>query len=173
MTTTPTNPLTRSQPPGIEIEVKQKLDAQFVSDCLVTAFDGVYGGCWDWAEPQTGSWLTVHHLDNCPRVTTEWHTVPPECSCGSDTLWVSCAIRRQEDYDTGSEALDDLSKDGFLVDAHVIQTGIQRIITRATPIRQDLEQQIVNAVLEGCADIDAHAIDCVVQAGYFGKVIWS
>lgn len=171
--TTPSTSTSRSFPPGIEIVLTQRLDAQFVSDCLVTAFDGHYGGCWDWAEPQTGSWLTLHHKDDCPRVTEQWHTVPPKCLCRSDALWVSCAVRRREGYDTGSKTLDSLSQDGFVVDAHVLQIGIQRIISRATEIRKDLEEQVLDSVLGGDADIDAHAIDCVVQAGYFGKVIWS
>lgn len=161
----------RKTPPGLEISLTRRLGPDFVSDCLVTAFDGHYGGCWDWAEPQTGSWLVVHHLDTCSHVTTEWHTVPPKCTC--DSQWVSCSIRRQADYDTGSSALDSMSQDGFTVDANVLQVGINRILSRETAIRQDLEDQVFRAVLEDMADIDAHAIDCVVQAGYFGKVIFS
>lgn len=159
--------------PGIKIVLERELSPEFVSDCLITAFDGSYGGCWEWAEPQTGSWLTVRHADDCERVVKEWSSVGPECTCGSKRLWVSVAVRRQEDYETGNFALDTLSADGFLVDAHVIQIGIQRVITREAAIRDDLEAQVVRSVLEGDADIDAHAIDCVVQAGYFGKVIWS
>lgn len=108
------------------IEIKRELPEQFLSDILVTAFDGGYGWSWHWFEPATGSWLTTKHEDTCPRTVEKWTSVPPECKC--DALWMSVSVRPRagEDYETGVAVFD--NGDGVTVTHQDIANAISRII---------------------------------------------
>lgn len=143
---------------GVNIRVVRTLDKQFIGDVLVTAFDGTYGGCWYWAKPAGRFWLTSEQRDD--DLTR------------SD--WTAAHIRTEEP--TGVTFLDAKQEKGwFTVDKVCIGVGIQKILDKDPhcQIRDDLREQVYRAVLDGEADIDADATDCIVQIGLFGRLIFS
>lgn len=143
------------------IKVDRDLDKEFISNVLITAFDGNYGGCWDWAKPAGRFWLTSEQRDEPGRMDPD------------ESYWTAAHIRTKEE--TGVASLDARQEKGwFTVNAECIRVGIQKILDQDTHalIRSDLRDQIYRSVLEGDADIDADATDCIVQIGLFGRMIF-
>lgn len=154
---------------SIEITLKKELSDQFVSDVMVTAFDGQYGGCWDWAEPDRSksSWLEVEHPPSCDH-----EDLKSQRNC-TDALWTVAHVKFRDGESTGNKTLDSLSADGIKVDAEVIRIGIQRILDGTVQLADHLREQISRSVAEDDADIDSWAADCIVQVGWFGEAIFS
>lgn len=143
---------------SIKVKVERELSDEFVGDVLVTAFDGNFGGCWEtWAEPDTheasgreGGWLRTDDNDN----------------------WTTCYIL-VSDPEGLSTTEANLVRGGVKVDANAIRVGIQKIIDGGV-VGRHVQEMVVAGVLEGDAgEIDSLAADCIVQAGVFGKIIWS
>ncbi len=143
---------------SIQIKVERELDDEFVSDVLVTAFDGSYGGCWYWADSKRvdenqGPWGYVSEEE------------------GAD--WAFVNITLQQGDDTGNKVLDAMMQKGVRVDGEAIRVGIQRIMDGDVGVSDDIRNHIVRGVLEGDAgEIDAIGADCIVQAGVFGELIY-
>lgn len=60
-------------PPPLTVAVNVELKPEFLSDVLITAFDGNYGGCWYWAKPADSDWLK-----------------------SDDGTWLSCWVKEKE-----------------------------------------------------------------------------
>lgn len=132
----------------ITISIKRELDAQFVSDVLVTAFDGSVGGCWYWADVPHDAWL---YVEKSPVDMIE-------------DLWTRVIIKEQEpdEESRGQE---------YTVDAKTIEGGIQAILDGSVEISIDLMAMLMTGVLhDDTGEIDAEVADCIVQAGLFGEV---
>lgn len=142
----------------IEIKVNRTLDDEFVSNVLVTAFDGAYGGCWYWAD------LYVPNQE--PAFRTE----------DDGDIWL--AVRITLDYDktdggTGYAHLDHVMKDGIWVDNETVRVGIQRLLDGDTVAGDYIREAIMRGVLEGdTTNIDADGADCIIQAGLFGRLVF-
>lgn len=98
------------------ITIRRELPAQFLSDILVTAFDGGYGWSWNWFEPAKQNWLQTEAVgENRDEI---------------DLLWMCVNVRLTDECETGIASIDALSKGkaGFLVDHDTIAKGIQRIL---------------------------------------------
>jgi hypothetical protein len=83
------------------------LPSEFLSDILITAFDGDYGGSWYWATPAMDNWLvTDDTLDEIGH-----------------RLWWSVYVAEREDS----------SGNQWLVTRGTVLLGIQRAIEDAYP----------------------------------------
>lgn len=121
------------------ITIDQPLESDFLSDILITAFDGGYGGCWYWCEPampaHQGGWLTVNEAKE----------------------WQSVTILETGDGDVSV---------AHVVDWEVVAKGLQWVVDKATTGNH--LPTTLSAVLSGDAgDIDATAADMIVQMGLF------
>lgn len=132
----------------ITITLKRTLDDEFISNVLITAFDGSYGGCWYWCEADTKFLTTMKAM-------------------GDDSLWTECRIRHEDE--TGPEGA--FCK--HVVDAEVIRVGIQRILDDPDFCGQHIREYVAQGVSERDAGhIDADAADVIVQAGLFGELVY-
>lgn len=141
------------------------LHEDFLSNVLITAFDGTYGSSWMWFEPAPlagQSWLTVKSEDG--------HT-------SADNPWMSVRVRLKSGYETGHALFD--TREGYVIDHKSLAGAISRILNddylnasdaeKATGVRR----YVLNAVVEDDAgDIDAEVADCIAQVAAFGKVIF-
>jgi len=176
------------------ISMRRELPAEFLSDILITAFDGDYGWSWNWFEPASEDWLKKSGNSEDP----------------TEGLWLSCHVRLDQDSQTGNGLFD--TTEGFIVDHDVIATGIQRILDddylgiwrpasdlEITRIENSVSlygrawrgkdegyevetgetarayQEALAKVLvdPDATDIDAPFADAIVQVGIFGKCIFS
>lgn len=94
------------------IEIKRELSKEFLSDVMVTAFDGNYGACWTWADPVGRFWLESEQN--------------PENMDPAYSFWMKAHIRVNPDEPTGDKILD--REDGFVIDHEAIARGISIII---------------------------------------------
>lgn len=141
------------------VKVERELSKGFIGDILVTAFDGQYGGCWYWAKPAGRFWLSSEQNPDNPEPAYSY--------------WTRAHIRSQDPI--GIASLDQKQEAGwFTVDAEAIRIGIQKILDQDEHARIDdnLREQVYRSVLEGDADIDVDAADCIVQVGLFGRLVF-
>jgi hypothetical protein len=126
------------------VNVTLELSEEFLSDILVTAFDGSCGGSWYWAQPDCADWLEL--------------SVPNE-ACST---WLSVKVREQE-------ASGDKAK-RFKLDHEALVKGIELLFKPGVlPKRSDIR----NAVLQQEAgDIDIDGADVLVQLACFGALIY-
>lgn len=148
----------------VTIKVERVLKPEFLSDILITAFDGQYGGCWDWAEP-------------VPNV--EWPVLGGAVGNHMDEQWwLAVQVRvKTKDEPTGNPVFD--REDGFVIDHEALGVGLSRIINSDYlnagngETAEGLRENITAAVFEQDAGmIDAYDAQAIVQAAAFGKVIF-
>lgn len=129
------------------VTLERDLPASFLSDIMITAFDGSYGGCWYWAQPAGDDWLRTNNKEDV-----------------LEQQWLSAAIIDKESAD----AEDDV----FIVQLSTLRDGIQTLLADE-PIRSDLMQHLHTAITElDAGEIDAELADCIVQTGLWGKVVY-
>lgn len=141
----------------ITIKVSRVLDDDWISDVLVTAFDGQHGSCWYWCNlaPE------IRDIDGVERRI---------CYKTEGEQWHGVRIKPDE---TGNVTLDGLCENGVWIDAETIRVGIQKILDHEISINDVVFTYIVDGVLEADAgNIDAEAADVIVQAGLFGQIIF-
>jgi hypothetical protein len=139
------------------IKIEQTLSCQFLSDVLICAFDGSHGGSWHWAAG----------VNNESR-----QLVSPHFAINKETeQWMAVIIYPDE---TGNKVWDAAGQNGAKIDHAVLVTGIQRILDGDVQYSSDtVRDDVARAVLEGDpCDIDAIAADQIVQAGWFGQVVF-
>lgn len=145
------------------------LDPEWVSDLLITAFDGQYGGCNYWInEDDDIESVQILSADDQWRGVTFWLTAPPGLVPQRDSK---------------------LKIDGWHLQAHLGDRGDGRLRWQVTllkehldkawativderPIRSDLVEQFTRSQYEGDLDVDAGAADCLVQIALFGTVVY-
>lgn len=177
------------------ITLNKEAPEEFFSDIMITAFDGQYGGAWEWFEPVGKDWLTTKHAD--PDHKHE------DGSLCIDDLWMSVTVRLKEDCQLGHPPFDDV----LTIDHAAIAAGISRIVNDDyldcwRPATEREKEAYVEGKLnrehkvEGplllvetgetarglrgnitralqdleAGDIDAYDAGAIVQAGAFGKV---
>ena len=86
---------------NVKATVTLHFDDEYLSNILVTAFDGDYGGCWYWAEPKGENWLVTD---------------------GVGGVWKSCTVREKEASQPNGK------KRWAVVDHAMVGRGIQHII---------------------------------------------
>lgn len=135
------------QGPTQEVHVTLALTQEFLSDILVTAFDGSYGGSWHWAAPVVRGTRSAWKVDK-----------------DTDT-WLSVHITEKFDEDEATQP-----GDTWKVDHAMLARGIQRLFTPGVlPRRGDIR----NAVLEQDAgNIDSDGADVLVQLAVFGELVY-
>lgn len=132
---------------GLRIRVELTLKEDFLSDILITAFDGGYGGCWYWADT--------------PRDDTSNYVID---GADLDAIWRSVRITEQGGPN------DDDNPGPFIVDHAVLAKGIARIMSGEAGLSVD---EVHGAVIESDAgQIDSDLADCIVQEGLFGKQVY-
>lgn len=97
------------------ITVQRTLPEEFLSDIMITAFDGQYGWSWHWFEPVGGDWLQIKKVPRGGPQENDNHE-----------YWMSARVRVKADYPTGDKILD--RRDGFVIDHEGLARGIQCII---------------------------------------------
>lgn len=134
----------------INITLQRTLDDEFLSDVLITAFDGGVGACWYWCNPDRKGGSALTH-------TGTGYGDP-------DYRWISMDIK-----------YEDIVNDGWIpatITHEMIGKGIQLAIDGEF-INDSIKMDIMRAVSESdCGYIDAEAADCIVQLGLFGEVIF-
>lgn len=136
---------------SIVINVSVNLGDEFISDVLVTGFDGGYGGCWYWAETAPTKWVGEDNEPHSGAYKTR-----------GDDEWLGVHVKRREEDEPGR-----------WVDKEVIRRGIQSLIAKEIPLRDDLYKHLTAGVLEHDAgEIDADVADCIVQAGLFNELVY-
>lgn len=126
----------------LNIKIEVELDQEFISNVLITAFDGNYGGCWYWADIAHGTWLRVDDSGE----------------------WLGCDIKPKDDEPPHSSYLVDHSTlqsgiDLILSGTVQISPVVKTYITRAIIDRD-------------AGDIDSEAADAIVQVGLFGEIVY-
>lgn len=144
------------------INIKMELPEEFLSDILITAFDGTYGWSWEWFEPVGGDWLSVKK--------DEGHT-------SSTNPWMSVRVRLREMCLTGDKILD--RRDGFTIGHEDVARAISAILNdeylnaseheTARGYREDLAKCVANTEM---ADIDGPYADAIIQVAALGKVVF-
>jgi hypothetical protein len=124
------------------ISVSHEISDEFISDILITAFDGGVGACWYWAvpapSPRNGRWLYT-----------------------SGELWESVLVREYENdidiFVTHTVVAMGLRK---ILDRQVeINAGL-------------LGHIAAGVAENDAGEIDALCADVIIQAGVFGKVVY-
>lgn len=126
------------------------LDANDVSNILITAFDGGYGGANYWAD----------NLDDDGTL----FIVRPEVSPESSTEWLSVTLTP-----TGT---DRNSYQTVYIGPDEVTKAFNAILSGSFPIRSDLREQCVRSAAEGDLDIDADVADCIAQFVVFGELVY-
>jgi hypothetical protein len=122
------------------IEIKTEVDGEFLSDILVTAFDGNYGGSWYWATParDAGKWLFFD----------------------LDELWREVRIEEREAEEP---------KTLHVRHAGVLR-GVKRILRGNLVHSSISEAVASAVRENDAGYIDATAADCIVQASIFNEI---
>lgn len=155
------------------IKTKVELPKEFLSDIMITAFDGQYGGCWYWAEPVGRFWLETEQNSDPGKLDPAY------------SHWMKAHIRVDLDEGgTGNPVLD--RRDGFEIDHEGLARAMQLIIDdeyhpnvldseKATGYQTALAGIVAGLESGGtdAGDIDAPFADAIVQVCAFGKVIFS
>lgn len=179
------------------VNILKPLSEEFFSSILITAFDGNYGWSWNWFEPSSGPngdkfWLLTkndsgHNSTDNPwmqaRVRLHEETGDPrfdgvEFLVDHEVLAKGISRIINDDYEGVWRPATDKEKAGYLAGCtfremrEYPELGILEVHTGETA--RDALRYILQAVIEEDAgDIDATAADAIVQAGLFGKVIFS
>ena len=144
------------------LKTRLEVTEEFLSDLMITAFDGQYGGCWFWATSQEialGPWLETN--EEADR-------------------WLSAKIQKEDELELWAEARDNNPKaEGTAKVWHVthqtLVLGMQRILDKneADGGYYGTSATIRGGVAEDDAgDIDANIADSIVQMGLFGEEIY-
>lgn len=143
------------------------LDAEWVSDLLITAFDGQYGGSWYWVN-EDDDIESVKVLTN----GDEWRGV---------TFWFAKHVRfgvtvpRVDNTWIPEPHLGDRG-DGktrwhlTLEKQHLDKAWATIVNDR--PIGRDFVEQFTRSMHENDLDVDAIGADCLVQIALFGEVVY-
>jgi hypothetical protein len=136
----------------VKVTLTLDFDAEFMSDLLITAFDGQYGGCWYWAEPKPGldDWLIVEK-----RLV--------EGSVPDETIWRSATIREK------SASLANGKKRWAVIDHAMIGRGLKRILETPNGRYTAIKEAIMG---KDSGEIDASAVDTIIQFAVFGEEVY-
>lgn len=130
---------------SVTVQIPVELTDQFLSDVLVTAFDGAYGGCWYWAEPDGEG---AYQID--PR----------------RDVW--CRVRIVERGDPTE--ISPASRRHFEVTHELLAAGMEKILrSEVLPARGDLRAAILE---QDGGNIDAGDADTIVQIACFGDLVY-
>lgn len=143
----------------MKVKVSVQLTREFLSDILVTAFDGNCGGCWYWASPDWGfaitpgsSWLEgepIHIKDGDTNYNTLWskvHIIEP------------CEVSGQ------------MNDRHFAVTQETVAKGIQQFLD--DPLWNRSAHLYTGVTELDAGEIDADLADSIVQQGLFGEVVY-
>lgn len=141
---------------NFHVKVKAEVPEDFLSDVLITAFDGDHGGSWFWAKPHRPApddfWVITDGL-------------PTE----SDSRWLATYIEDREEQEEWMMTRDPDDPDKpkvYKVTYAVLVKGIQELIDAG-------DDNIQQAVFDADAGmIDANDADSIVQQGLFGKQVY-
>ena len=75
------------------IKIARDLPEEFLSDVMITAFDGGYGWSWHWFQPAAEDWLEAKHTDKCGVKEGE----PRGDKCIANDLWMKVSIKVKEE----------------------------------------------------------------------------
>lgn len=129
--------------PTVRLRGKIPLTKEFISNVLITAFDGNYGGSWYWAAPANDDWLTTERENG-------------------DTKWVSVTIIDKEDGDDPYLATHTVS-------GLNIADGLTAMLEMGGEWARDVFGWLVD---QDDADIDAEAADQIVQFALFNSIVY-
>lgn len=165
------------------VDVRIGLKPDFLSDVLVTAFDGSYGACWYWArpfEPEEGkSFIKVQLL---PVMLLDAATGREVVGPTMKETWTEVTIIEAEESDAATDALNtewqtnergEADTRYYKIDHRLIARGIQLAINKRGGASEEICATVVTAVVDNDAGaIDAGAADVIVQLGLFGQVVY-
>lgn len=116
-----------------------------LSDLMITAFDGHYGGCWHWSEPYGDNWLAV---------------------VGDERVWKEANILDTNDTD------DDIPSRVYTVNWDTLVLGMQRIVDDGK--LHSLIENIADAIFDDDGGrLDSGDVDTIVQYGLFMSEVYS
>lgn len=131
----------------LKLKLAVDVPENVLSDLMITAFDGDYGGCWHWSEPYGDDWLV---------------TKPT----GINSDWVQATVLDNNDED------EDISSRVYKVDWSILVLGMQRIIDedKKHPLIEAIAEAIFN---DNAGGIDSGQVDTIVQYGLFMEEVYS
>lgn len=133
----------------ITVMLTKELDEEFLSDVMITAFDGQHGGCWYWAQPHNGSWLETNGDTNVLTV-----------------IWQRVCIKEIEPSELHEGQV-------AYVDHAMLAQGISRLLNGDVKVRDDIREAIWRGVNEmDGGEIDIDAADVIVQAALFNEIVY-
>lgn len=140
---------------AVTLDMDIDLSEEFLSDVLVTAFDGDYGGCWYWATPDyeaKGDSAFIIRKSNDGDV---WESI-------TIIDVVLSEHRISGEKSNGREKVVQ-----HVVDHQVIKTGIQRMLDG------NWRDSILKSLTPlDAGNIDSELADVIVQMGIFGEVLY-
>jgi hypothetical protein len=132
----------------METVMSVALSAEDISNILITAFDGHYGGANYW-------------VDNLDDDGTSFEV---SVSKGENDEWLAVGLAP-----VGPDA-------GLYESKHVggleVNSAFNAILNGSLPIRSDLREQCVRSAAEDDLDIDADVADCIAQFCVFGELVY-
>lgn len=141
------------------------LDADWVDQILVTAFDGLYGGSWYWVnECDDVTTASVHEHGEQPDLLAEARLTLTADSAAWEAPW------RDDTLDAGR------------IDGHPVARlrgvhlswACSLILSDPHLARTETGRQLGEAIaaLDETPDLDAEACDVIVQVALFGQIIY-
>lgn len=125
------------------------ITTEFLSDILVTAFDGNYGGCWYWCEPHESPDI-VGRQDSPAQGNHE-------------DIWLSVSVVDNNNKDKGKHGKT------YTINHAILMKGIKAILHDGKMDRDLLVRAIAT---NDSSDLDADWADTIVQYGLWGKEIY-
>lgn len=160
------------------------LEPGWVSDLLITAFDGQYGGCNYWlreqmqqdgAERLVGLTINTQPVVGIPlRRSDVWDSVTlwfPEIEGEPLTLFNATERSIGQHMMVHLGEFNDAFHRSVTVQKAHLDAAWAHIVNKR-PIRQDLVEQFTRSMVYNDLDVDADAADCLVQIALFGEVVY-
>jgi hypothetical protein len=130
-----------------QVQVSLDITRGFLSDILVTAFDGGYGGSWYWARP---------HMQTPEQGPKFWLEVDGD-------YWMAVHII-ESDVSEGD------SPRAFYINHHTLLLGLNKLFQPGVlPKRGDIRSAVI---AQEAGNIDSDAADVIVQLACFGELVY-
>lgn len=131
------------------VKAQMRVSEEFLSYLMITAFDGNYGGCWYWCEPDEFRIEGRHH---------------GPANGDHEDVWLSVTVVNNMQAD------EKRFQRKYRVDHKILLSGIEKILGSPGAKHHDL---VVSAVADNDSGmIDSDVADTIVQLGLWREEIY-
>lgn len=143
----------------VMVKFEMELDESFLGDVMVTAFDGMYGGCWYWAAPGKDDWLEKQTIESNGHDMEEG--------------WSKAYITWGPEGGPGGQQ-DAILANGKWVGWETLKTGIQYLLNGKDAYGHEvfLDDLLQAVCTQDAGMIDSSGADIIVQLGLLGQVVF-